>query len=309
MIGHCSPFRPRALSALLACVLASACGSGGGGTAGPVVMDPGSYTPISDRTSTESTELVFLGTTNTGALRFGNAGTLDHVTNALVGGRLAGTTNDARTTIMLNGGGIATLTNPTGADYLRVFTTQGDGEPIFGIVGQQTGPSGIPDNGSTTYLGQIDLTSADGVNLTSLTGDAEITASWSSGGSASVTFDAFRDGGNTVAGGITITGAAISNSGFSGGNLATSGALFDVTDSANIANTRGYFFGPGAAEVGGVLIVDDTGDGNLEIIGVLAPNKPKNHNCCFSGLSLGQRCWQSSPAAVLCVADVRSVLL
>jgi hypothetical protein len=257
--------------------LLSACGGGGGGDGGggltpPVVVDPGTYTEISDTTSTESTALVYLGTTNTGALRFGNAGTLDHVANTVASGRLAGTINGPRTTIMLTGGGTAALTNPGGTDYLRVFSTQGDGDPIFGVVGQQTGPSGIPDNGSTRYQGEVELTVADGINVSSLTGDADIVASWSGGGSATATFNAFEENGSSVGGDITITGATISNSGFQGGSLTTSGALFDVTGTADISDTRGYFFGPGADEVGGTLLIDDTGSGSLEIIGVFSAN-------------------------------------
>lgn len=249
----------------------SACGGGGGGGGGttePAAIDPVAYTPLSNRAATDDTILVFLGTTNTGALRFGNAGTLDHINNTLRNGLLAGTTNNGRTTIMLDGGGEATLTNPEGTAFVRVFTTQGAGDPIIGVVGQQTGPSAIPESGSTRYNGQVDMTVADGGPLRSLTGDVEIVASWSGGGSATATFDAFRDGGSNVNGQIRITDANITNSGFRGGSLTTSGALFDVTGSADISGTRGYFFGPNADEVGGTLVIDDQSRGSLKIVGV-----------------------------------------
>ncbi len=261
-------------AAILVPFVVSACGgggSGGGGATEPAVVDPPTYTVIGNRSETQDTALVFLGTTNTGDLRFGNAGTLDHVANTIAGGRLAGATNNQRTTVTLAGGGVATLTNPVGADYMRVFNIQGAGEAIFGVVGQQSGPSAIPDSGSTRYRGRVDLTVADGGQTSQLNGDADITASWSSTATVNATFDGFQEGNTNVAGDITITGATISNSGFRGGTLSTSGALFDVTDSASIAGTRGYFFGPDADEVGGTLIIDDP-SGSLEIVGVFSAN-------------------------------------
>ena len=256
---------------MLTAVLAlTACG-GSDGSGITVPVDNTTYTQLSSTTATMPTQLRFVATTDDGVRSSGNAGTLQHDTNVISSGRLAGTINNARTEIDLNASGRAVLTNPANTDYLLVFATEGNGTPIFGVVGQVTASGGVPTGGNTTYNGSIDLTVADGNTIDTLSGDARIRTSWDNG-QVDSRFNNFARGNTSVAGSIEIDNANISGNSFSGGSLSTTGNVFDVTGSASLSGTRGEFFGPGADEVGGVLLIDDTGSGTRRIVGVYSAN-------------------------------------
>ena len=78
------------------------------------------------------------------------------------------------------------------------------------------------------------------------------------------------DAGGTVAitdGAIDYV-AVISGNTFSGGtaDLSSTQITTDLTG-AELVDTSGGFYGPGADEVGGVVLIDDTGTGSLLLLG------------------------------------------
>ncbi|WP_342078019.1 transferrin-binding protein-like solute binding protein [Yoonia sp. SS1-5] len=253
----------------------AACGGGGGGSDNTGMPVDQVYVPLADTTATEATDLQFVAITNDGTLARGDAGTLDHDANTVTSGTLRGAINAARTTVTLDGGGTATLTNPDGTDHLRIFRTAGTAtDDLFGVVGQVTNTGDLPTTGNPVYRGSVSLTVADGAELYNLDGDVRITADFENSRIRS-DFDSFdgtrTDGGTTTsvtdAGTITITNGVLSGTRFTGGSVTTTGEAFELDGGGSTGGTSGQFFGPEGAEIGGVVRVTESGGGR-SIFGV-----------------------------------------
>ncbi|MBT8408853.1 MAG: transferrin-binding protein-like solute binding protein [Alphaproteobacteria bacterium] len=265
------------ISASAAALLSlSACGGGdegSGGLSGGENTDPtnATYTQFTDAASTENSQLIYIAIDSGGDRTSGTAGTLDHDTFVISAGALAGLLSGDFTEIALNGGGTATLTNPSSTEYTRVFTTSGAGDPLFGVLGQRTEAVDLP-NGTSSLGGRVSLSVSSGGVPYTLTGNATVTVDWdadlvdtrffSLSGKRTDT-DASVSGVGT----IRIDNAALSGGTFTGGTASTTGS-FEPLVSASTNGTQGALFGPNADEAGGTVVVDDTGAGDFLAIGV-----------------------------------------
>lgn len=259
-------------------------GTGGGGDGGSVVVPSGETSPTDASFVAVSgvAALSVIGFEGDGTLRTENgASVVDLATGAVTGGLLAGTLNGARTRIVLSGGGTAELTNPGETEYVRLFaTTPLNGAPVFGVVGFPSAPADLPASGRVSYNGAAEVMAADATRLYTLAGTGFVVADF---GSRRVRIE-LRDlagsaqglsPGNTgtvsvpSGGVITIEDSAISGAAFIGGRASAVGLPFGLTGSADASGTQGGFFGTGADEVGGRVVVNDPA-GDVGILGTFA---------------------------------------
>jgi hypothetical protein len=293
-------------AALLLCVpcllILAACGGGGGGsgsggddggggdpggggdTGGDVVRPSGDSPPLDPSfvvgSSTAAVSLI--GFEGDGTLRTGTPESVVNLaTGAVTGGLFAGTLNVPRTRIDLAAGGTAELTNPGETEYVRLFRTAPvTGDPVFGVTGFPTAPADLPASGRVSYTGATQIEAADATRLYTLAGTAFVTADF---GGRQVRIE-LRDlegqaqgvsPGNTgpvavpPGGRITVEGSAITGAAFTGGRASAAGLPFGITGAADASGTRGGFFGPGADEVGGRVVVSDPA-GDVGILGTFA---------------------------------------
>ena len=255
---------PKHLVAAISVALLTGCGgndasSGGGATV---------YTSLSDTVATELTTLRFLAVSNAAVATQGVAGELQHPTGIISGGTLSGDLDNARVVISLDGGGTATLTNPDGTTYLRVFSTSGLATDLFGVVGQATASADLPASGTTVYTGSVSVEAdtVDGAYV--LSGDSKITADWSGDVDTDFlnltgTLNSFTNVANVAT--ISVENSPRSGNSFDGGTLTTGGAASFSTDGSETVTLDGQFFGPAGDEVGGTLIVTDA---DLNIIAI-----------------------------------------
>jgi hypothetical protein len=274
-----------AAPATLALLLLAACGGSSGGGSGASVTPSGDG-PARDPSFAAGTgataELSYTGFEGDGTLRGGqNVSVVNLATGAVTGGEFAGTLNAARTQIALTGGGTVTLTNPGATEYVRLFQRQAAGsDPVFGTVGFLSSPSDLPGSGSVSYRGAADVLAADSTRIYTLDGTAYIVADF---GSDRVRIELNELGGvaqgvspgntGTVSiprgGRVIVDGSRISGASFSGGAATVSGLPFGITGSANASGTNGGFYGPGADEVAGRVVVDDP-QGDVQVLGNFA---------------------------------------
>jgi hypothetical protein len=191
---------------------------------------------------------------------------------------LAGTLNGARTRIDLSAGGTAELSDPGRTEYVRLLRTEPlTGPPVIGVTGFPSAPTDLPGSGRVSYTGAAQVQAADASRLYTLAGTAFVTADF---GGRQVRIE-LRDlagqaqgvsPGNTgtvavpPGGRITVEDSAISGAGFAGGRASAAGLPFGITGVADATGTRGGFFGPGADEVGGRVVVTDPA-GDVGILG------------------------------------------
>lgn len=259
------------------CSLLAACGGGGGGGDREVqipVPTSDDYIRLSNRSSTGETPLGYIAINNANRTASGYAGMLDHDGGTVAGGLLTGTINNGRTRVTLAGGETADLSNPSNNLHARLFSTSGLANDLFGVVGQYTNPDDVPDAGSSTFNGTVELQADNGDATFALTGNALITVGWDTNNDVDSVFDDLEgirnDGvgpGVNVqnVGTITITGATLSGSTFSGGTFSTTGDDLAYTGGGTEVNA-GQFFGPEATEVGGVFGLNAPNE--LELSGV-----------------------------------------
>jgi hypothetical protein len=264
--------------ALASAALLAACGGGGGGSDGA--------TPSGDRPPQDPSFVTGTSTAPLTHMGFeGDMTTVDgeSVVNLGTGevtGALAGTLNPARTSIAVAGGTV-TLTDPGATEYVRVFRREAAGsDPAFGVVGFLSSPSDLPGSGSVSYRGAAEVTAADATRIYTLDGTAAIVADFGSGrvrialedlGGTAEGASPGNTGPVTVprGGNITVEGSRISGATFAGGTATAGGLPFGLTGSADASATRGGFFGPGADEAAGRVVVDDPA-GNVRILGTFA---------------------------------------
>jgi hypothetical protein len=264
-------------------------GNGGGGGGGEVPggdgVSPSGDSPPRDPSFVVGSSIAglsLIGFQGDGTLRTGNPESVVNLaTGAVTGGVFAGTLNAARTRIDLAAGGTVELTDPGATEYVRLFRTEPlTGDPVFGVTGFPSAPGDLPASGRVAYTGAAQIEAADATRLYTLAGTGLITADFGDGevrielrdlaGSAQGVSPGNT---GTVAvppgGRITVDGSAISGAGFAGGRASASGLPFGITDSADASGTRGGFFGPGADEVGGRVVVSDPA-GDVGILGTFA---------------------------------------
>jgi hypothetical protein len=276
----------RAVPATIALLLLAACSGGGGGGGGGTSVTPSGDGPPGDPSFAAGTRataaLSYTGFEGDGTLRGGeNVSVVNLATGVVTGGEFAGTMNAARTQIALAGGGTVTLTDPGATEYVRLFQRQQAGsDPVFGTVGFLSSPSDLPGSGRVSYSGGADVLAADATRIYTLDGTATIVADF---GSDSVRIELNNLGGvaqgvspgntGTVTiprgGRVIVNGSRISGASFSGGSASVSGLPFGITGAANASGTNGGFFGPGADEVAGRVVVDDP-QGDVQVLGNFA---------------------------------------
>lgn len=261
----------RAGMALVVAAILSGCGGAPATEQLEVVGD--GYVELSATTAAAVSTLTYQGFTTAGAPRAGSAGSLTHDTGVITGGLLAGTINTARTSVALDDGGTAELTNPASTEYHRAFATQPtSGTPVVGVVGVRTDPGDLP-GGTATTTGTASIAITDGGDFYELTGTARVDANFGDG-SVDVTLSNLagtrRTGASDTSvgnqGTLRIVDNTISGSGFSGGAASFSGS-FSLSGGADSSDSRGAFYGPAAEEAGGVVVIDDTGSGGIAVLG------------------------------------------
>ncbi|MCU0855525.1 MAG: transferrin-binding protein-like solute binding protein [Rhodobacteraceae bacterium] len=276
----------RNLAAIGALILVAGCsGGGGGGGDDDRVTASGDSAPgdPSFATGTQSTaDLSFTGFEGDGTLRGGESvSVVNLATGVVTGGEFAGTINPQRTQIALAGGGTVTLTDPGATEYVRLFRREAAGsDPVFGVVGFLSSPSDLPGSGRVSYTGAADVLAADATRIYTLDGTAFVVADFGSdevrielrdlGGEAQGV-SAGNTGTVTIprGGRVIVDGSRISGAGFSGGAASVSGLPFSITGTASASGTNGGFFGPGADEVAGRVVVDDP-QGDVRVLGTFA---------------------------------------
>lgn len=263
----------RALAAFAAVALAG-CSAGDGGSAR---RDIGPITPSGDRPAGDpsllpgtvaAADLLLLVVEGDGTAVDGT-GTVQLDTGAVTGLRLAGALDAARTRIDLAGGGTILLTDPAATEYVRLAEgTPAAGAPFFGVLGIPSLPADLPGSGAVSYTGRTTLVAVDALRLYTLTGTARIVADFT-GQRVRIELDALGGTAQGIATGsaaptavpatgrIVVDDSVIAGAAFTGGRASSSGLPFLLSRDANAADTRGAFFGPGADEVGGRIVVDD----------------------------------------------------
>jgi hypothetical protein len=270
------------MTAIAALALLAGC-SGGGSDDG---VRPNGDTAAGDPSFAVGTQttaaLSYTGFAGNGSLRAGEGVSVVALANGVVtGGEFAGTLNAQRTQIALAGGGTVTLTDPGATEYVRLFRREARGsDSVFGAVGFLSAPSELPASGRVSYTGAADVGASDATRLYTLDGTAYVEADF---GSDEVRIE-LRDlggvaqgvsGGNTGTvtiprgGRVVVEGSRIAGAGFSGGTASVSGLPFGISGMASAGGTNGGFFGPGADEVGGRVVVDDP-QGDVNILGLFA---------------------------------------
>ncbi len=121
---------------------------------------------------------------------------------------------------------------------------------MAGIAGVAT--ASMPTSGTATYNGFADALVNDGSGTLTVLDSSTVSANF---GSNSVTARLSNSDGRW----IQLTGATISGSSFSGGNLTASSVFSTSPGSTTTLQHQGQFFGSGASEAGGVFLLDRTG--------------------------------------------------
>lgn len=266
--------------ALATAVLVASCGGGGGGDAATPSGDGPAQDPsfVVGTSTAQLTHTGFEGDTTPV-----DGDSVVNLASGAVTGDFAGTLNAERTRIALAGGGTVTLTDPelAATEYVRVFRREAAGsDPAFGVIGFLSSPTDLPGSGRVSYTGAAEVTAADATRIYTLDGTAFIVADF---GAGRVRID-LQDLGGTAdgvspgntgpvtvprGGRITVDASRISGASFTGGEASVSDLPFDLTGNADASGTKGGFFGPGADEAAGRVVVDDPA-GSVRILGTFA---------------------------------------
>lgn len=267
--SNCPPIK--SIGSLITCTFLAACGGagdGGGGAAQNQVEDVVLPPAEPSRPTIPSVRFMSAGTSDTTPLGViainvsnnttrGFVGNLNQNQETIEGGLLAGTFDQDRTRVNLTNGGSVALIALTSNTYARSFATSGLSDDLFGVVGQATNLSEMPDMGSSTYNGRVSLQADNGDATFALSGQAVVSVGW---GPANDVDTVFRDLDGrkndtqnvTDIGTVTISNATISGTGFSGGIFTTTGSDLAYAGGGQRVH-EGQFFGPNASEVGGVV--------------------------------------------------------
>ena len=245
----------------------------GGSGSGGVEVGP-DYPSLFDTTS-EETSALQVHSLNTASLAVAaGSGSLDRANDRVSGGGLAGDVNATRTLIELDVGGTVEIIDGS-TDYVAVFLAQPlSVDASFGVVGIPTAIADLPV--TATYSGMTNFSIVDNDSFYELVGAASVTADFGAGDLDVIfsSLDGTRTDGVSAPQNVTnvatvsINDAVISGNTFSGGDadLSSTQITTDLTG-AEVVETSGGFYGPNADEVGGVVLIDDTGTGELLMLG------------------------------------------
>lgn len=253
-----------AMSSLAAC--------GGGGTEGssePV------YIGLADTTSTQTSTLQ--GHQFDAATVTSSSGALNRATDGFTLGDLIGSFDAEQQTAAIDGGTITLIADTT--SFVAMYSIESALLSTSGVMGVPTTSSDFPTSGIVSYAaGSSIIGINDGDAFYNLTGSAVADVTFGSGsGDVDLTFTALngtREGTTsgstnvTEVGTITIDNAVIANGVFTGGTATLDSTQITATLSGNeIVSTSGGFYGPGADEIGGVFVIDDTAGGSITLQG------------------------------------------
>jgi hypothetical protein len=255
------------------CLLAACGGSGGGGAAVDGTNYVGLFVTTSNATSGLQSTMV-AGTVAAQTV----PDTIDRTSDRVTVGGLLGTIAADRQTVALDEGGTVTITQGS-PEFVALFVAEPiTQDPFIGVIGQPTALAGVPQSGEVAYLGNdnVVLEVIDGTDLYDLVGTGTVTVNFGSNLVAlSVTdIEGSRTTGVASPVAVTdvaivdITGATLSQNGFSGGNASISNSNFSNSLSGNeMIDLNGALFGPGADEIGGIVLIDDTLTGAFRLRG------------------------------------------
>ncbi len=196
---------------------------------------------------------------------------------------LDGSSFDERSTIQLRGNtGVLTggeldgedvddlgiFTNPATGDFSRIVRISADN--LFGVVGIAVPANDLPAAGTMTSYneGWVGLTATFDNDVLVLTGDATFDVDWASGGGtisgtlSNFNVDSSATGNRNGNGTIVFTNGVVNGDDFSfaPGTISGTGTFSGLGGSNTTSQTQGTFFGAGADELGGVIVIDDRND-------------------------------------------------
>lgn len=239
------------------------------------VPKPTNYVQIFDQVSSDSSDLVGHSFEPGDASTSPENGSLDRATGRFVLGSHSGLANSDRTQVVLDAGGIITISQ-NATDFVATFSSQPVAySPSFGVFGIATHVSEIPSSGSASFTGSAEMQILDGTVVYDLSGIANLSSDFDAN-SIDVTINSLSglrigSGGSTTSVAdpveILVTNASIAGNSYSGGSvsLANSSLAGSLSGSESVTNL-GNFFGPNYDEVGGILVVDDSASGPLLIL-------------------------------------------
>ena len=197
------------------------------------------------------------------------SGTLTRDTEQIDVLSLTGAISADLSSVAVSGGGTGTLTD-LGFDHVAMFSVDPfSGPPLTGVTGVATNRRDLP-SGTATYSGVSNVQIVDSVGVFDLSGDVAATADFRAdrvtlvhdGLSGTMTTGASTSMAVTDVATITIDNAVINGAAFSGGTARVqSTVLAAFLSGLEEVSVSGGFYGPDADELGGVFVIDDTGNG------------------------------------------------
>jgi hypothetical protein len=196
-----------------------------------------------------------------------HTGTIDRETEQFHMAPFIGTISADGTVITLSGGGHINV-DFGDKNYVAHFVAQPVGSnPQFGVFGLPTIVGDIPNSGSALYLGQVELQIIDDKAVFDLIGDAQFGVNFStkSGTFVANHLDGTRyDGVSPIesvsdVAVLTLSDVTLTNNLFSGGIVSLESASVNHPVSGGESTYfSGSLYGPGGAEFGGILLIDDS---------------------------------------------------
>ena len=124
----------------------------------------------------------------------------------------------------------------------------------FFTYGVLTAASDMPRTGSVNYRTKIDGQFADATGVYAVSGPSSFSANF---GAGTIAFTMDPVGQNVVTGGVKSLGSHTMNGSIAIGNQFNASTVLGVRPYSS--NLAGYFYGPGAAELGGTFIISGSG--------------------------------------------------
>lgn len=242
---------------------------------GPKTLSVNNTLPLSSTRNNPSDIGVVLATAATGEIA-ASTGRFNRKDNTLTADGLAGSYDASAGTIALSNGSTAEV--DLIGDFTGTAMVQGSGGTQFGVFGITA--SDVPTTDTVTMTGISEVQIIDGTTVYDLSGNSTATVNFA-GRSLNVLMDELA-GSSTDGVGATTTGltdvaeveidlATITGDAVSGGFFDLRSSIITTVESGSEVVTHdGRFFGPGADELGGVFVVDDTAVGALKVHGVYA---------------------------------------
>ncbi|MBJ7501674.1 MAG: transferrin-binding protein-like solute binding protein [Sphingopyxis sp.] len=142
-----------------------------------------------------------------------------------------------------------------------------DVNTAFFTYGVQTAASDMPRTGSVNYRTKIDGQFADATGVYAISGPSSFSANF---GAGTIAFRMDPVGENVVTGGRKSLGSHTMTGSIAIGNQFNASNEFSAPYGSNLA---GYFYGPGAAELGGTFLIRDNTGGSGVGAGIVVGKK------------------------------------